>query len=216
MAGINKLLAMLRQTVVIIIILTNQLLAQQDRQKSFALGLQTTGTSSMTPNIAFGLSLNYQYDRHQLNGAFDIYSISFYNKSVNIPGYQLGYSFFLRKPDKSFNTFINFNMLYVQYATGAIWPVRYNYLPTDEYTKSVNSWQIKSFANTLGIGINFKVFKIIRPFLIIGGGYNYFIRKNSPTNDTGYKGYETTATVPSIYIKLGLTVDLYADKKHSQ
>jgi hypothetical protein len=207
---------MLKRIVISIIILSNHLFAQTEKYETFGIGLQTSGTSSMTPNIAFGISLNYQCNKHQFYGAFDIYSPSFYSKSTNIPGYQLGYSYMLREPHKKFNVFLNCNLLYVQFAQGALWAIKYNYLPIDKDYSDINLWRIKSFANTFGVGINFKLLKVVKPFLVISGGYNYFQTKNSPTNYNGYSSRKEGASfVPSIQVKLGVTVDLFKNKKQT-
>lgn len=196
--------------------LTNQLFAQEQSRKIISLGLQSTLTGGMTPSGANGISLNYLNNKHCFYGAFDLYSMRFKSNSQNIPGYQLGYSYFLKDQEKAFNVSINFNMLYVQYANGMWLPVKYNHLPTNEDFKAVNSWRTKSFVNTIGIGIHFKLLKVIRPFLVVAGGYNYFETKNSPTNDTGYLGHEQKKVIPVIQFKLGLNVDVYKVKKKSE
>lgn len=205
----------MRKLIFIIIVLTSRLFGQTDSLKTFALGLQTTLSSQFAEYFGSGLVLSYQNNRHQFNGSFDIHSISFYSKSQNIPGGQLGYSYLLRHPKRTFNFLLNCNFQYVQYAQGIGWAVRYNYLPTDPTYKEINLFRTRSFSQTLGVGFHFLIAKSVRPYFIFNGGYCYFKRTLSPTNESGYIREPREGISLALQFKLGLTIDLYSKKPHS-
>lgn len=206
---------MRKLTVIIIFVLTNQLFGQSYKIKTFAIGINAAGTSSMTPDFSCGLSLQYSVNRHSAYCSLDMYQIIFMGKQGNIGGLQSGYNYYFFDIHKSFNVFGNCNLLYVQYGQGAGQPVPYNYLPTSNDIKEVNLYRTRSFVNTFGLGLNFTIAKIIRPYLVVGGGYNYFKTSISPTNDLGLGQGPKETIVPAFQLKIGLTADLYSNFKRT-
>ena len=115
--------------------------------------------------------------------------------------------------------FGDFNLQYVQYGLGQGPPsVPYNYLPTDYDKIGYNLVQMQSLINTLGLGLSVTLKKRASLIFVIGGGYNYYQAKNSPTSSityshlgvSGLSGYpEGNYVKPIVYTRLGLTIKLW-------
>ena len=186
--------------------------------KSFDFGISAPlSFNSKIPAPALTPNINYCTGRHQFQIGLDIYS-NMMKGLHNIVGPHIAYKYLFRDETKIFNVFGDFNLQYVQYGVGQANSVPYNYLPTDLYHARYNMVQTQSLINTLGLGLSVTLKKRASLIFVIGGGYNYYQSKNSPTSYithsyfgyTGAAGYpEGNYIKPIVYTRLGLTIKLW-------
>jgi hypothetical protein len=189
--------------------------AQTNKSIDFGVSAPLSYNSKI-PGFALTPNINYCSGRHQFQIGLDIYE----KLSVrNIVGPHIAYKYLLRDETKIFNVFGDFNLQYVQYGTGLGPPaVPYNYLPTEDYNVGYNLVQMKSLINTVGLGMSVTLKKRASLIFVIGGGYNYYQSKNSPTSSitfyhlgvSGLTDYpEGNYVKPILYSHLGLNIKLY-------
>ncbi len=196
---------MFKRAIIVLCVLSNPIFGQKDSTVTFGIGANTHATMGAA-DWGNGLTLHYSKKKHLVYAAVDLYWINFSSRSQNIPGYQIGYSYFLRSPLKRFNVFLNFNFLYSQYAYGTGWMIKYNYRP--KYPDDgMSTFRVQDFTNTIGIGIRGTMLKRAHPYLIIGGGFSHYTTKESPYSP--YHGnYQYTILDPALQLKFGLMVDI--------
>lgn len=181
------------------------------KNQSIDIGINTSlSIDSRIPGIALTPNINYCISRHQIQIGLDIYGN---NRKPNhkIVGPHMAYKYLLRDETKRFNVFFDFNLQYVQFGSGLVESVPYNYLPTDD-KKDYNLIQTKSLINTLGIGMRVIFLKRVSFIFVLGGGYNYYKSKYSPTNDTYYGIYMfpvNEKAKPIVYSRLGLNFKIW-------
>lgn len=181
------------------------------KNKSIDIGISAPlSFDSRIPGIALTPNINYCISKHQFQIGLDIYQKDL--KALhNIIGPHIAYKYLLRDETKHFNLFLDFNLQYVQYGTGLIGDVPYDYLPTND-KKDYNLIQIKSLINTLGIGLSVIFLKRVSFTFVLGGGYNYYKSKYSPTNDTYYGIYMfpvNEKAKPIVYSRIGLNLKIW-------
>lgn len=182
------------------------------KNKSFGIGLSTPFSyPSRIPGLSLTPNINYFVAKHRFQIGIDIYTFKDKN-TPNILGIYAGYNYLFRDEKMKFNYFIDLNFQTVNYGVGTRLPVPYNYLPTDTYKKDYNLIRTKSFINTIGLGLNFSLFKRATFIIVLGGGYNYYNSECSPTNTNkmGIYNFETgKKTIPIGYGRLGLNFKLW-------
>jgi hypothetical protein len=186
--------------------------------KSFDFGISAPFSyDSKIPAPALTPNINYCTGRHQFQIGLDIYS-NMVKDLHNIVGPHVAYKYLFRDETKIFNVFGDFNLQYVQYGVGQANSVPYNYLPTDLDHAGYNMVQTQSLINTLGLGLSVTLKKRASLIFVIGGGYNYYQSKNSPTSSISYSYYGYTGAggypegnyiKPIVYTRLGLTIKLW-------
>ena len=181
------------------------------KNKSIDIGISAPlSIDSRIPGIALTPNINYCFSRHQIQIGLDIYGN---NRKPNhkIVGPHMAYKYLLRDETKRFNLFFDFNLQYVQFGSGLTLAVPYNYLPTDD-KKGYNLIQTKSLINTLGIGISVIFLKRASFVFVLGGGYNYYKSKYSPTYDDPYFSFSSMVSEnakPIVYSRLGLNFKIW-------
>lgn len=190
--------------------------AQTNKSIEFGVSAPLSYDSKI-PGFALTPNINYCTGRHQFQIGLDIYS-NMMKGLHNIVGPHIAYKYLVRDETKIFNVFGDFNLQYVQYGVGQSNVVPYNYLPTDLYHAGYNLVQTKSFINTVGLGMTVTLKKRASLIFVIGGGYNYYQSKNSPTSSLSYgsfgywgvSGYPVGNYIkPIVYTRLGLTIKLW-------
>ena len=190
--------------------------AQNNKSIDFGVSAPLSFNSKI-PGFALTPNINYCIGRHQFQIGLDIYS-NMMKDLHNIVGPHIAYKYLLRNETKSFNVFGDFNLQYVQYGVGQANSVPYNYLPTDLDHAGYNMVRTQSLINTVGLGMSITLKKRASLIFVIGGGYNYYQSKNSPTSSITYSqlgvsglgGYpEGNYVKPIVYTRLGLTIKLW-------
>ena len=181
------------------------------KNKSIDIGISAPlSFDSRIPGIALTPNFNYCISKHQIQIGIDIYTSNL-KPLHKIVGPHIAYKYLLRNETKNFNVFFDFNLQYVQYGTGLSVAVPYNYLPTDD-KKGYNLIQTKSLINTIGVGISVIFLKRVSFIFVIGGGYNYYKSKYSPTYDDPYFDFSSMVSEkakPIIYSRIGLNFKIW-------
>lgn len=197
-------------------LLSFSLYAQTNKSIDFGISAPFSYDSKI-PAPALTPNINYCTGRHQFQIGLDIYS-NMMKGLHNIVGSHIAYKYLFRDETKIFNVFGDFNLQYVEYGVGQANSVPYNYLPTDYDKVGYNTVQTQSLINTLGLGLSITLKKRASLIFVIGGGYNYYQSKNSPTSSITYNYYGYTGAggypegdyvKPIVYTRLGLAIKLW-------
>ena len=206
----------LKKISILLCLLSFSVYAQTNKSIDFGVSAPLSYNSKI-PGFALTPNINYCKGRHQFQIGLDIYE-KMLDVSRNIVGPHIAYKYLLRNETKIFNVFGDFNLQYVQYGLGQGPSVPYNYLPTDLDHAGYNMVQMQSLINTVGLGMSITLKKRASLIFVIGGGYNYYQSKNSPTSSitfyqlgvSGLGAYpEGNYIKPIVYTRLGLTIKLW-------
>ena len=129
------------------------LFSQSD--KLFKIGLSTNANipigeywfqlqpTSVFPGLPLPLTINIKYKRHELIGGPDFYRLSAYEK-YQIIGLDFSYRYHFYKPSKKPNFFLDVSAYYVQFASGSLYPVSYDFSRLDPNEFCVSIYKIQT------------------------------------------------------------------------
>lgn len=184
-------------------------------QSKFGIGISTALFPTWNPGLPVTPYLFYQHNDHELLAGADIYGGQF--GFASIIGTEAEYRHHFCHPNEKLSMFANLHFQYVRFAIGPARSVPFNYSEPIFTGFNYSMVKMRSFNNTLGIGLQYSFWKICGLHINAGVGYHFYrntlsegISASDVNNDLLGSGLTF-----GYMCKIGLSVRL-AEKKDSR
>lgn len=164
--------------IILLLFISASVIHLNAQTNSFGVGLSSAVSSSWNPGVELTPYLFYNYKDHQILAGPQIYGgqLGF----GSIIGGEAEYRYRFHDLGSRFNLFADCNFQFVRFAIGPARNVPFSYHKAITAHLDYSMIRIRSFSNTMGIGIQYTFCKRCSLFLNGGVGYNYYRSIASP------------------------------------
>lgn len=174
----------------------------------FGIGISTAFFPTWNPGVPVTPYLFYRHNDHEVLAGADIYGgqLGF----ASIVGVEAEYRYHFYHLNKNLEVFANLHFQYVRFASGPAQYVPFNYSESISPGLNYSMVRMRSFNNTLGIGLQYSFWKIFALHLNAGAGYHFYRNTLSPEASASYVGDDLLGSRFTFgwMCKIGLSVRL--------